>query len=151
MAKYKIRIEQKEFEVTLLEKSGNSVTFSLDGKTHQVNVEPVISNSQNSTVTSAPTRSGISKKKTVSAKTNEITAPMPGIIIKIAVKVGQEVSAGDVLVVMEAMKMENNISAHKDGKIKTIHVKEGQEVSNSQPLIELARIFHQSPLRDSQL
>lgn len=59
---------------------------------------------------------------------NAIKAPLPGTITQICVEVGQEVKAGDTLVVLEAMKMANNIEAEKSGKIAAICVKIGQSV-----------------------
>ena len=66
-----------------------------------------------------------------------IRAPMPGIVVSIAVKEGDEISAGDTILVMEAMKMENNITATSSGTVKKIHVQAGEEVSNNQLLVEL--------------
>jgi biotin carboxyl carrier protein len=62
---------------------------------------------------------------------------MPGVVVSIAKKVGDAVNPGDTLLVMEAMKMENNISASIAGKIKTIHVAVGNELDSGQLLVEL--------------
>ena len=67
---------------------------------------------------------------------NMIVAPMPGIILSIAVKEGDEVNAGDPLLVLEAMKMENEIHAPQAGKVKKIHVSEGAEVQSGSQLVE---------------
>ena len=66
---------------------------------------------------------------------NAVKAPLPGTITGINVKVGQEVKAGDTLVVLEAMKMANNIEAEKDGKVTAICVKVGQAVMEEDPLV----------------
>jgi biotin carboxyl carrier protein len=65
-----------------------------------------------------------------------VVAPMPGIILGIAVKEGDEVNAGDPILVLEAMKMENEIHAPRAGKIKKIHVSEGAEVHSGSALVE---------------
>lgn len=65
-----------------------------------------------------------------------VVAPMPGIILSIAVKEGDEVNAGDSLLVLEAMKMENEIHAPQAGKVKKIHVSEGTEVKSGSALVE---------------
>lgn len=65
-----------------------------------------------------------------------VTAPMPGIILGILVKEGDSVSAGDALLVLEAMKMENEIHAPRSGTVKKIHVREGAEVRAGSELIE---------------
>jgi biotin carboxyl carrier protein len=66
-----------------------------------------------------------------------VVAPMPGIILSILVQEGDEVAAGDAMLVLEAMKMENEIHASRAGKIKKIHVSEGAEVQSGSRLIEL--------------
>jgi biotin carboxyl carrier protein len=60
---------------------------------------------------------------------------MPGIIVSIAKTVGTSVTAGENLLVIEAMKMENNIAAPKSGTIKSINIKPGQEVNSGQLLL----------------
>ena len=67
----------------------------------------------------------------------EIVSPMPGKVIKINVKEGKEVKKGDILLVVEAMKMENSISSQKDGTVETIKVKEGDMVDGSTELVLL--------------
>ena len=68
---------------------------------------------------------------------NSIKSPMPGKVIKLQVKAGDSVSQGDTLVVVEAMKMENNLDAHRDGVIAEVKVQEGDMVDGSQVLITL--------------
>jgi acetyl-CoA/propionyl-CoA carboxylase biotin carboxyl carrier protein len=58
-----------------------------------------------------------------------VTVPMQGTIVKISVEVGQEVEAGDTIVILEAMKMENSVNAEKSGVVKTIKVAEGDSVT----------------------
>jgi biotin carboxyl carrier protein len=67
-----------------------------------------------------------------------VTAPMPGIILSVAVKEGDIVQAGDSLLVLEAMKMENEIHAPRAGTVKRIFVSAGAEVRAGSELIELA-------------
>ena len=62
-------------------------------------------------------------------------APLPGTITSINVAVGDEVSAGDTVVVLEAMKMQNNIEAEKSGKVTAICVKQGQAVLEEDALV----------------
>lgn len=66
---------------------------------------------------------------------NAIKAPLPGTITQICVEVGQEVKAGDTLIVLEAMKMANNIEAEADGKVTAICVKPGQAVLEEDALV----------------
>lgn len=67
-----------------------------------------------------------------------ITSPMPGNILKINVTQGQKVNEGDVLIVLEAMKMENEISATKSGTVAQISVTKGAVVETGTPLVVIA-------------
>ena len=67
-----------------------------------------------------------------------VKSPMPGNILKINVTQGQAVKEGDVLIVLEAMKMENEITAPKSGSIAQIAVSKGQVVETGSPLVVIA-------------
>lgn len=73
---------------------------------------------------------------TKSTKMNQLKAPMPGLVIEYFVKEGDEVQAGDKLMILEAMKMENVIKATGEGKIKKLVVSKGNTVEKNQLLIE---------------
>ena len=68
---------------------------------------------------------------------NIIKSPMPGSVVKINVKEGDEVHEGDILIIVEAMKMENELRSPGSMKVKKVHVKEGEQVEGFVPLIEL--------------
>jgi len=68
----------------------------------------------------------------------DVTSPLPGKITQIVVKVGDTVKAGDTVVMLEAMKMENSITAEASGEVKAILVEVGEQVQNGQALVELA-------------
>lgn len=67
---------------------------------------------------------------------SRIEAPMPGLVLKILVEVGQSVHRGDSLLVLEAMKMENDIKAHFDGVVSAIKVSRGDAVGKGHVLVE---------------
>jgi biotin carboxyl carrier protein len=67
----------------------------------------------------------------------EIRAPMPGMVLDVSVETGQEVVAGDRILILEAMKMENSILMHASGVIKRVLVTKGQPVDKGQVLVEL--------------
>lgn len=71
------------------------------------------------------------------ARDGAIMAPMQGLIVKVPVAVGDEVGLGDVVAVLEAMKMQNDIVATKPGKVAEIYVKEGEVVSPNQALVAI--------------
>lgn len=72
------------------------------------------------------------------AGANCVTAPLPGTITQITVKVGDVIKAGDQVLLMEAMKMENSITAESNGTVKAILVEAGAQVQSGQALVELA-------------
>ena len=70
-----------------------------------------------------------------SANSGEVAAPMQGTIVKVSVEVGQEIAVGDSVVVLEAMKMENQITAEKAGKVTKVNVKVGDKVGSGDILV----------------
>ncbi len=69
-------------------------------------------------------------------KRKRLRAPMPGLVVRIEVEPGQEIKKGDGLIVVEAMKMENELKAPYAGTIKAIEIKQGQAVEKNQVLLE---------------
>ncbi len=67
----------------------------------------------------------------------DVTTPMPGRVVKVLVAEGAKISTGDPVLVIEAMKMENQVTAPIDGTVKTIHVKEGDQVNSDETLIQI--------------
>jgi len=74
---------------------------------------------------------------TAESSLQQIRAPMPGLVLSLRVEEGQEVKAGDGLVVLEAMKMENELRAEADGIVKSIHVERGDAVGKNDLLVEI--------------
>jgi acetyl-CoA/propionyl-CoA carboxylase, biotin carboxylase, biotin carboxyl carrier protein len=66
-----------------------------------------------------------------------VTAPMQGTVVKVAVEEGQEVATGDLVLVLEAMKMENPVTAHKDGTITGLAVEPGAAITQGTVLAEI--------------
>jgi len=75
---------------------------------------------------------------TTTAAQGGLTTPLPGVVAAVVAKVGQEVKAGDVLMVIEAMKMEHSIRAPREGVVKMIHFAPGDRVPEGSQLLELA-------------
>jgi biotin carboxyl carrier protein len=70
------------------------------------------------------------------SKINNVKAPMPGLIIDLKVKAGDVVKAGEPLLILEAMKMENILKSSREGVIKNVKVKKGESVEKGQVLLE---------------
>ena len=75
------------------------------------------------------------RKNSEEKQGDKVVSPMPGKVMKIPVNEGDLLSAGDIVVVLEAMKMENNINADKDGKITAINVSKGESVLEGTDLV----------------
>ncbi|MBR1841830.1 MAG: biotin/lipoyl-binding protein [Oscillospiraceae bacterium] len=74
----------------------------------------------------------------VTAAGETVAAPMPGTIVDVKVSAGQAVKSGDVLVVLEAMKMENEVMAPRDGTVAQVVTQKGAKVETGTPLIVIA-------------
>ncbi len=138
MKEFKYTIDGKEYKVTIGEIDENNVAdIKVNGDDYKVQLEkkeepkkekPVLGNPVAEDDAEATPAANVNTS-------NAIKAPLPGTITGINVEVGQEVKAGDVLVVLEAMKMANNIEAEKDGKVTAICVKVGQAVLEEDALV----------------
>jgi len=81
--------------------------------------------------------SALGLEVTSSSKIKEVKAPMPGLVLDINVSPGQEITKGDKLLVLEAMKMENVIKSSGEGIVKEVHIGKGVAVEKGQLLIEM--------------
>ncbi len=111
----------------------------VEGNVYEVEVEFVSEGSSSIPVTSQQVAPVVAPAPVVVTGTGTpVTAPMQGNIWKILKKVGDVVKAGETILILEAMKMENNIVAPKDGTIVSLLVKEGESVDSGSTLLELA-------------
>jgi biotin carboxyl carrier protein len=83
------------------------------------------------------TEKAVSRRRTVAEAGNSVSSPMPGLIVKIPVALGDHVTAGTTLAIVEAMKMQNELRAPGDGVVKKINFKEGDQIDALQPIVEL--------------
>ncbi len=70
-------------------------------------------------------------------RTVRIKSPMPGLVVEVKVAPDQEVAKGDVLLILESMKMQNEIKAPRDGRVSAVFVQAGQSVAQGEPLVQL--------------
>ena len=136
---YKYTINGNEYEVAIGEIVENEAVVTVNGEEYKVAWEPEAEPEKKVVVRPATTQaseSNDSSEASANVNTNNtIKAPLPGVITSIEVAVGDEVKAGDTLLVLEAMKMANNIEAEKDGKVTAICVKPGQSVMEDDALV----------------
>ena len=116
-----------------------TITVEVGGKRLSVVVPAALSQPRSPSDSSERVRGGSnrSRRKVHSGSGDTLVSPMQGTIIKIAVADGERVSAGDVIVVLEAMKMEQPLTAHKDGTVTAIAVSVGETVTAGAPICEL--------------
>ncbi len=138
MKEYKYTIDGKEYKVAIGDIVDNIAEVTVNGETFKVEMEPEAEPEKKKVVLGKPSDNDAAKETTPAADVNTanaIKAPLPGVITSIEVEVGQEVKAGDTVVVLEAMKMANNIEAEKDGKVTAICVRQGESVLEDSPLV----------------
>ncbi len=141
MKEYKYTINGNKYEVTIAGIEDNIANVVVNGEEYKVEMEkepepqkkkvvvkPV---APQPTATQAPA-SGSNARVNMN---NAVKAPLPGVITEIKVAVGDEVKAGDTVVVLEAMKMANNLDTEKGGKVTAILVQEGESVMEDTPLV----------------
>lgn len=114
-----------------------SYSVKVDGQVYDVEVGP---QGQLTSVSPASTASAPAAPAPVADAGNaeDIPAPLAGTIFKVNVASGEEVAEGDVLLILEAMKMETEVRAARSGLVQSVHVKEGDAVSVGSPLLSLA-------------
>ena len=153
MKDFKFKINGTEYSATVEEQDGNMVQVTVNGNTYSVEVEheaPKASAMARPAAIAAPAPKAApaapkaapkaaaapAAKPAAGAKT--VNAPLPGTITAVKVSTGQAVKKGEVLVVMEAMKMANDITAECDGTVKNIFVQQGASVNVGDALVEIA-------------
>ena len=114
-----------------------TVVVEVDGRRLEVSLPGQLAFGDDGGATKAPPRRRGAGKGGAKVSGDAVTAPMQGTIIKVAVSDGELVSTGDLVVVLEAMKMENPVTAHKDGTITGLSVESGSSVSQGTVICEI--------------
>ena len=138
MKEYKYKINGTLYKVTVGEIEDNKVRVEVNGTPYNVELErdakpkikPVIR--RESTTPAAPPPA-ISRP--AGGAKGGIKSPLPGVILEIKVKEGDQVKRGQTLLILEAMKMENDIKADRDGKVASIKVSKGESILEGTDLI----------------
>ena len=141
MQKFKFNIDGKGYEAVVEEVERGVARVELNGKSYTVQIEKeeaVVSPKIAAVKPSSASTEFIEPEKPVTGNAGSIKSPLPGNVSKIKVKEGQAVKAGEVLMTLEAMKMENEIMAPGTGTVKKIYVTEGKAVQQGEALIDIA-------------
>jgi len=142
MKKYKFRIKGHDYEVEIISVENNHAELEVNGTHYSVEVDRELPQKPKTPVLvrsavppPKPEEAAIARKE--SAGGTPIKAPLPGTIISVLVKPGDIVKKGDILLRIEAMKMENDINAEKACKVLAVKVKPGDAVLQNDVLIEV--------------
>jgi methylmalonyl-CoA carboxyltransferase small subunit len=125
--KLKITIDSKNYEVDV-----EAAEVETPGPSHMHAVESSAARTPIAAVSAPPAESASVKEDKV------CRSPVSGIVASVAAQPGQTLQVGDVLLVLEAMKMETQVTAHVSGKVAAINVKAGDSVQSGQILVEFA-------------
>ncbi len=139
--KYNVTIQNKSYVVEIEDINARPVIAYVEGVRFEVipDTDPVGSRNKFEMKQEAQTAQIMEKAKADSnLHFNELTAPLPGNVIEVFVKPGDEIEAGQVVVIIEAMKMKNSIRSIRAGKIAEVLVAAGQTVAHKQTLVSFA-------------
>lgn len=128
---YKVAIGDIEDNIAHVEVNGTPYNVEME-KTPKVAVKPVV---RPVATTPAAPATPVVKPAAASTGKSGVKSPLPGVILEVKVSVGDTVKKGQVIIILEAMKMENNINADKDGKITAINVNKGDSVLEGTDLV----------------
>lgn len=137
MKTYNFTIQGNHYSVNIKSFEDNIADIEVNGTPYSVELEQEVKTTKTPKLIRPERPVEKPKKIKKGSGLRKVSAPLPGTIFKIKVKEGDSVKKGDIVLVLEAMKMENNILAEKEGTIKKIIVKEGDAVLQGDLLIEI--------------
>ena len=157
MAKYQYNVKGVDYEVEIQDIEGNIANVTVNGIPFEVEMkQPVKAGKQKVKLSEERRAEGSEERRVKSEESNSssasaastssaptaaagkpVVAPLPGTINEIKVKVGDKVNAGDTVVILEAMKMQNNIEAETSGTITSINVNKGDAVMEGDTLVTI--------------
>ena len=138
MNKYQYKVKGVDYEVEIAEVEGNIAKVNVNGIPFEVELQKPINAAKHPTMGAPKVQAPQSAAPAAApAAGTSVKAPLPGTITEIRVQVGQQVNAGDIVLVLEAMKMQNNIEAETTGKVTSIQVKQGDSVMEGSVLLTI--------------
>ena len=152
MNKYQYKVKGVDYEVEIAEVEGNIAKVNVNGIPFEIELQKPINAAKHPTMTSPkvqapqpvaaqPAAQSAPAAQAASAPAagagTPVKAPLPGTVTEIKVQVGQQVNVGDTVLVLEAMKMQNNIEAETSGQVTSILVKQGETVMEGSVLLTI--------------
>ena len=147
--KYEYKVKGVDYEVEIQDIEGNIANVTVNGIPFEVEMKQPVKAAKQKVKLGTPAAAPVASASPASAAPAEkpaapaasgkpVVAPLPGTINDIKVKVGDKVNAGDTVVILEAMKMQNNIEAESAGTIASINVNKGDAVMEGDTLVVIA-------------
>lgn len=139
MKEYKYKINGNLYKVAIGDIEDNIAHVEVNGTSYKVEMEKTPKAAPKQVVvrpaTKAPAAPATPVARPASGSKSGVKSPLPGVILDVKVNVGDTVKKGQVVIILEAMKMENNINADKDGKVTAVNVSKGDSVLEGTDLV----------------
>lgn len=140
-----LQVKGRKYNVRILDLGAETASVLVDGEKMEVAIRDVSSSAVTATASAESSRSSSAAPATgaidgpaESSPGNSLLAMMPGTVLKLLVAEGQKIGTGDVILVLEAMKMENELRSDHSGTIGKVHVTVGQQVQTGDPLVSFS-------------
>ncbi|MBR1485312.1 MAG: biotin/lipoyl-binding protein [Prevotella sp.] len=152
MNKYQYKVKGVDYEVEIADVEGNIAKVNVNGIPFEIELQKPINAAKHPTLTTPKVAAPVAQPQAAPAPAaapaaaapaaaagagNPMKAPLPGTITEIKVAVGQQVNVGDTVIVLEAMKMQNNIEAEYAGQVTSILVNKGDTVMEGAVLLTI--------------
>lgn len=148
MKEYKFQINGSEYKVKINEVEGQEIKLEVNGNPYNVTIDKEVKQKPHTTIVSQrPARVSAAAgdvqrssepKPNTAAGGTKVQSPLPGTILDVMVKVGDQVKEGQTVAVLEAMKMENSITSDVDGTVTSVDVKPGDAVLEGATLVVIS-------------
>ena len=140
MKNFTFKINENHYGVKIVSQENGTIQLEVNGTKYSVKMKEEIKARKTPTLVRKPIKAApvdpVKANPSASSKL-KISAPIPGVILSLNVKVGDTINENDSLLVLEAMKMENNIVSEKSGVVTAVNVTVGQQVLQGEVMIEL--------------
>ncbi|NOU19910.1 MAG: biotin/lipoyl-binding protein [Bacteroidales bacterium] len=142
MKEFKFKINGNDYNVNITNIDGTTAELEVNGTPYKVEIDKELKQTKTpklvraASVPSTDTHPTLAKTQSPGvATTGSIKSPLPGVILDVHIKIGDMVKRGQKILVLEAMKMENNIDSDKEGRVTEVKVKKGDNVLEGDVLI----------------
>ncbi|MCK5847141.1 MAG: biotin/lipoyl-binding protein [Bacteroidales bacterium] len=137
MKKFSFKIRGHKYDVDVMNHDGKVISLEINGSQYSVELEQELKTKKTPTLVRQAVKTSKSIKQKDTSGPYKVKCPLPGNLISLNVKVGDEIKVGDTLFIYEAMKMENELVSEKNGVISSVLANIGDAVLQDQVIIEM--------------